>query len=422
MLVDFWTYSCINCIRTLPHLRAWYAAYHATASRSSASTRPSSRSSTCSATSEAQLTDLGVTWPVALDNDYKTWTAYSNEYWPAEYLIDKTGPRSRNLLGEGEYGATEASIRSLLAEAGASVPRSDGRGRGCDADRAHHTGVVSGLRAARPLLGHADPAQPRSPLCVPDEHRPRTCSPTPVTWRIGPDRAVAGEKPGSACTSSRTTSTSCSAGSGRVESFVDGKRTRLDPRRRRPAVHRVLGPRLAPTACSSCGSHPASTPTRSPSGRHRAMTTVLVVDDEPIVRDVVVRYLQREGYDTLEAGDGDACARDPRTRAAEPRRPRPDAARHGRTRPVPLDPRPLRSAGDHADRARRGGRQDRRARGGRRRLRLEAVLAAGARRAGEDRAAPRDAAPARTRRDRSRRPHASTPGRARRAGAASCSS
>jgi hypothetical protein len=59
---------------------------------------------------------------VALDNDYKTWTAYSNEYWPAEYLIDKTGRVRHIHFGEGEYGATEKAIRSLLAEAGASVP------------------------------------------------------------------------------------------------------------------------------------------------------------------------------------------------------------------------------------------------------------------------------------------------------------
>ncbi|HJX48375.1 MAG TPA: hypothetical protein VJ375_11040, partial [Gaiellaceae bacterium] len=64
--------------------------------------------------------DLHVTWPVALDNGYATWTAYSNQYWPAEYLIDKTGQVRHVQFGEGDYDGTEQAIRSLLAEAGAS--------------------------------------------------------------------------------------------------------------------------------------------------------------------------------------------------------------------------------------------------------------------------------------------------------------
>jgi mannose-6-phosphate isomerase-like protein (cupin superfamily) len=71
--------------------------------------------------------DLHVTWPVALDNGYKTWTAYSNQYWPAEYLIDKTGEVRHVQFGEGDYGGSEQAIRSLLAEAGASsIPRPTG--------------------------------------------------------------------------------------------------------------------------------------------------------------------------------------------------------------------------------------------------------------------------------------------------------
>jgi molybdopterin-binding protein len=66
--------------------------------------------------------DLHVTWPVALDNDYATWTAYSNQGWPAEYLIDKEGRVRHYQVGEGDYGGTEQAIRSLLAETGASVP------------------------------------------------------------------------------------------------------------------------------------------------------------------------------------------------------------------------------------------------------------------------------------------------------------
>jgi hypothetical protein len=66
--------------------------------------------------------DLHVTWPVALDNGYKTWDAYSNQYWPAEYLIDRVGRVREAHFGEGEYGSTEKAIRSLLAANGASIP------------------------------------------------------------------------------------------------------------------------------------------------------------------------------------------------------------------------------------------------------------------------------------------------------------
>ncbi len=123
VLVDFWTYSCINCIRTLPHLRAWYAAYHKDGLEIVGVHTPEFAFEHVLSNVRGATHRLGVTWPVALDNDYKTWTAYSNEYWPAEYLIDKTGRVRHVHFGEGEYGDTEKAIRSLLAEAGASVPR-----------------------------------------------------------------------------------------------------------------------------------------------------------------------------------------------------------------------------------------------------------------------------------------------------------
>ena len=156
-----------------------------------------------------------------------------------------------------------------------------------------------------------------------------------------------------------------------------------------------------------------------PSVTMSAMTTVLVVDDEPIVRDVVVRYLQRDGFETLEAGDGDAARKLIETGDAEPRRARRDAARHRRARALPLDPRARRPAGDHADRPRRGGRPDRRPRARRRRLRDEAVLAARARGARAHRAAPHAAAARRRRAARVRGRRRSTRARARRAGRAS---
>ncbi len=122
VLVDFWTYSCINCIRTLPHLRSWYAAYHRDGLEIVGVHTPEFAFEHVRGNVRSATHDLHVTWPVALDNGYKTWDAYSNQYWPAEYLIDRVGRVREAHFGEGEYGSTEKAIRSLLAANGASVP------------------------------------------------------------------------------------------------------------------------------------------------------------------------------------------------------------------------------------------------------------------------------------------------------------
>jgi thiol-disulfide isomerase/thioredoxin len=91
VLIDFWTYSCINCIRTLPHLRAWYAAYRHSGFEIVGVHTPEFAFERVRGNVRKAIRDLHVAWPVALDNAYKTWTAYSNEYWPAEYLVDRNG-------------------------------------------------------------------------------------------------------------------------------------------------------------------------------------------------------------------------------------------------------------------------------------------------------------------------------------------
>jgi cytochrome c biogenesis protein CcdA/thiol-disulfide isomerase/thioredoxin len=118
VLIDFWTYSCINCLRTIPHLQAWYAAYHKDGFDIVGVHTPEFAFEHVLSNVRQATHDLGVTWPVALDNSYGTWTAYSNQYWPAEYLIDKAGKVRHVEFGEGDYGGTEQAIRSLLAETG----------------------------------------------------------------------------------------------------------------------------------------------------------------------------------------------------------------------------------------------------------------------------------------------------------------
>jgi cytochrome c biogenesis protein CcdA/thiol-disulfide isomerase/thioredoxin len=125
VLVDFWTYSCINCLRTLPHLRAWYAAYHPRGLQIVGVHSPEFAFEHVLSNVRGAVKRLGVTWPVALDNNFSTWTAYANQYWPADYLVDKTGQIRSVQLGEGNYAKTEAEIRTLLGIKGRSTSLPD---------------------------------------------------------------------------------------------------------------------------------------------------------------------------------------------------------------------------------------------------------------------------------------------------------
>ncbi len=116
VLIDFWTYSCINCQRTLPHLEAWYKAYQSRGLVIIGVHTPEFAFEHVTSNVQAQAAALGVKYPIAIDNNYATWNAYSNEYWPAEYLIDPTGQIRHVAFGEGDYGTTEDEIRQLLGE------------------------------------------------------------------------------------------------------------------------------------------------------------------------------------------------------------------------------------------------------------------------------------------------------------------
>lgn len=121
VLVDFWTYSCVNCIRTLPWLKAWDKAYGPAGLVTLGVHTPEFAFEQVTANVEAAMRDLGVVWPVVQDNDYAQWKAYGNKFWPAHYLIDARGQVRYWHFGEGGYAETEAAIRSLLAEAGARL-------------------------------------------------------------------------------------------------------------------------------------------------------------------------------------------------------------------------------------------------------------------------------------------------------------
>ena len=124
VLIDFWTYSCINCLRTLPHLEAWDRLYRKDGLVIVGVHTPEFAFEHVPSNVEAAVKRLGVRYPVALDNDYGTWNAYGNQYWPAEYLIDRSGDVRQAHFGEGEYDVSEENIRTLLGEKPAS-PASD---------------------------------------------------------------------------------------------------------------------------------------------------------------------------------------------------------------------------------------------------------------------------------------------------------
>ncbi len=121
VLVDFWTYSCINCIRTLPHVTSWYEKYKDQGFVVVGVHTPEFAFEKKTSNVEDALKQYGINYPVAQDNNYVTWRAYNNRYWPAHYLIDVDGNIREYHFGEGNYEETEQAIRSLLEEAGRSV-------------------------------------------------------------------------------------------------------------------------------------------------------------------------------------------------------------------------------------------------------------------------------------------------------------
>jgi cytochrome c biogenesis protein CcdA/thiol-disulfide isomerase/thioredoxin len=116
VLVDFWTYSCINCLRTLPHLKAWDAAYRKAGLVIVGVHTPEFAFEHVPSNVRRATKDLGVRYPVAIDNHAQTWGAYQNAAWPTEYLIDRRGHVREIKEGEGDYDGTERRIRLLLGE------------------------------------------------------------------------------------------------------------------------------------------------------------------------------------------------------------------------------------------------------------------------------------------------------------------
>jgi thiol-disulfide isomerase/thioredoxin len=116
LLVDFWTYSCINCVRTIPYVNMWYDKYHDQGLEIIGVHTPEFQFEHNIDNVREAVKKFGIKYPVVLDNDYATWSSYNNQYWPADYLIDIDGFIVDKRFGEGNYDVTEQKIQDLLRE------------------------------------------------------------------------------------------------------------------------------------------------------------------------------------------------------------------------------------------------------------------------------------------------------------------
>jgi len=167
VLIDFWTYSCINCQRTQPYLNAWYDTYARDGLVIIGVHAPEFAFEQIPANVQKAVTADGIRYPVALDNGFQTWRAYGNQYWPAKYLIDRDGRVRYTHFGEGSYDEVESTIRQLLGES-ATTPRVEVSAAGPgSADQTPET-YLGTERAERyvgqPALSSGGPYRPASSL------------------------------------------------------------------------------------------------------------------------------------------------------------------------------------------------------------------------------------------------------------------
>jgi cytochrome c biogenesis protein CcdA/thiol-disulfide isomerase/thioredoxin len=222
VLIDFWTYSCINCLRTLPHLKSWYATYHKQGLVIVGVHTPEFAFEHVSSNVRAAVRRLGITYPVVQDNRFKTWDNYANQYWPAEYLIDKSGHVRHTHFGEGKYGETEALIRKLLGAKGAAAP-------------AMRDPTPTGLLTSETWLGYQRGlanyvGTTVSPNVVANYKLPVTLPPNTIAyggqWRVGAERAETVKDASLRLHFQAKNVYIVLGGHGTVRAFVDGKPTR----------------------------------------------------------------------------------------------------------------------------------------------------------------------------------------------------
>jgi cytochrome c biogenesis protein CcdA/thiol-disulfide isomerase/thioredoxin len=205
VLIDFWTYSCINCLRSLPYVSGWYQKYKDHGLVVIGIHAPEFAFEKDVDNVRQAVHDLGVTYPVALDSNYAIWRAFDNQYWPAHYFIDAQGRIRGHHFGEGEYPQTEQTLRTLLAEAGfKDLPPA-----GVSTDQLTGVQVApddSNMLSPETYVGYARAEHFSSPSgFIPDQPNTYT-APDKLelnqwalagTWIVGEEKAVLSGVPGS---------------------------------------------------------------------------------------------------------------------------------------------------------------------------------------------------------------------------------
>jgi thiol-disulfide isomerase/thioredoxin len=203
VMLDVWTYSCINCLRTLPYVKAWAAQYAPDELIVIGVHSPEFAFERDPANVAHAVRDLGVAYPVALDNNYAIWRALDNQYWPAQYLIDTAGRIRYRSAGEGHDAEIEQHIRTLLAEAGHT---SLGRLATVDAGGAEAAPAMGTLRSPETYIGYrraerfvsAEPVRRDAPQTYsPPTDLRRNDWGLRGTWTVGPEAAALDSAPGS---------------------------------------------------------------------------------------------------------------------------------------------------------------------------------------------------------------------------------
>lgn len=203
VLVDFWTYSCINCIRTVPYVRAWAEKYKDQGLVVIGVHAPEFAFEKKIDNVKKAIDDFRIGYPVAIDNDYKIWRAFENSYWPAHYLIDAKGQIRYHHFGEGNYRQTEQAIQDLLREAGSEMAATttvtpDAKGAEASPD-------LKNIRSGESYLGYERAAGFVSPEGLrADAANAYSISQPGLnewglsgTWTIGAERAVLDQPDGS---------------------------------------------------------------------------------------------------------------------------------------------------------------------------------------------------------------------------------
>jgi cytochrome c biogenesis protein CcdA/thiol-disulfide isomerase/thioredoxin len=160
VVVDFWTYSCINCLRSIPYVKAWAEKYKDQGLVVIGVHTPEFAFEKSEANVRQNVRRLGVTYPVAMDNDFAVWRAFRNQYWPAHYFIDAQGRIRHHHFGEGDYEGSERVIQQLLKEAGVQV---DGRTVQVDARGAEIAADFAQVDSPETYVGYARAENFRSP-------------------------------------------------------------------------------------------------------------------------------------------------------------------------------------------------------------------------------------------------------------------